>query len=544
MHRNYFTLYHAAMELNERLSGGTITGIHSQEKNELILSFTTAGGLGLQLVIITRNPGLCIFTKEGFQAQARHSARLMTGINGQSVTEVAISPSDREITIRLSDGAILDLQLFSSKANILLVRDNIITDAFKEKSCLAGKPFSAGNESPDLLRTLESLALDKTAFQERFSTGGDASFTEKISEALPGFDRTLIRKLLMRAGNEEDLETLFNAFRPVFYGLLERSVTVTEKENGEPEFTLLPDPFHTGRTFESVLDGLTFYSRAMLRFLETKEELKAYRSKLLLQLKKKQKELDAHNPGMLEEIARNYDNCGHLLIASLYQPRKERKSITVHNIFEPEAPEKTIPLKEALTLQENAGEYFSKAAKTRGKLRTMQERHAGVEKEKAGLVELLAAIERITSPKEACRFLDAQEGIHKTPGSVRSKKITPALPFRIVELSPGVTLLVGKNAENNELLTFSHTRPDDIWLHARGASGSHCVIKGAGMDHLDEIKKAAGIAAWYSAAKHSGLVPVIYTLKKFVRRGKKLAVGQVLVEREKVLFVRPSKDPR
>ncbi len=38
------------------------------------------------------------------------------------------------------------------------------------------------------------------------------------------------------------------------------------------------------------------------------------------------------------------------------------------------------------------------------------------------------------------------------------------------------------------------------------------------------------------------LVPVIYTLKKHVRRGRNLPPGQVVVEREKVLMVKPEKE--
>ncbi len=109
-----------------------------------------------------------------------------------------------------------------------------------------------------------------------------------------------------------------------------------------------------------------------------------------------------------------------------------------------------------------------------------------------------------------------------------------------MNLSASITLLVGKNAANNELLTFSHTKPNDIWLHVRGAAGSHCVLKGTTLHNLVAIRQAAEIAAWYSGAKHSALVPVIYTLKKYVRSGKKLAAGQVIVEREEVLLVKPS----
>ena len=210
------------------------------------------------------------------------------------------------------------------------------------------------------------------------------------------------------------------------------------------------------------------------------------------------------------------------------------------NIFEPGAPDKIIALKEALTVQKNAEEYFSKASKTREKLKKMKERHALLRKETATLEELLAATERISSPREARRFIEQQNTRPGKPGDPTLKNIRTAPPFRTANISPSITLFVGKNAANNELLTFSHTKPDDIWLHARGASGSHCVLKGTTLNNLQAIRQAAETAAWYSSAKHSKLVPVIYTLKKYVRRGKKLATGQVIVEREEVLLVKPS----
>ena len=72
---------------------------------------------------------------------------------------------------------------------------------------------------------------------------------------------------------------------------------------------------------------------------------------------------------------------------------------------------------------------------------------------------------------------------------------------------------------------------------------SHLEIDGSSFCFKPDniVKKAAEIAAWYSAAKHSELVPVLYTLKKYVRRGKNLPAGQVIVEREEVVIVRPSK---
>ena len=314
-----------------------------------------------------------------------------------------------------------------------------------------------------------------------------------------------------------------------------------EKESGEPVFSLLHIAQKETRFFDSILEGLSYYSIKMWQFVETQEELKTVQKKLKRELEKKQKGVDGFKPEMLEGFARNYETSGHLLMASLYQPRTERASITVQNIFEPGVPDTTIRLKEALTLQKNAEEYFSKASKTRGKLKVMQERLTGLKRDKNALEELLAATETITTLKEARRFIEEHSALLGKTGALGQKNNRSPLPFRIVQLSRSTSLFVGKNAANNDLLTFTHARPNDIWLHARGSSGSHCVLKGATLQHLNEIKKAAEIAAWYSAAKHSELVPVMYTLKKYVRRGKNLHAGQVIVEREEVVIVRPSK---
>lgn len=538
MQRNYFTLYHAAMELHQRLAGGHLAEIFSEHKNEVTLSFITLSGQHLQILVVTHTPLLCLYTREGEKKKNVNSASLLTELNMQAVKGVTISPSDREIHIHFAIDAFLVLQLFSSNTNLFLVREERVTYAFKHNSSLAGQPCPATHDKSSVLRELERLAMNKTLFLERYNHLKSENSAESISATLPGFDRTLVHELLQRAKNEQNPEALFTSFQSLFFELLDPQVTVSEKENGEPEFTLLHNSHASCRSFDSVLEGLAHYSITMRRYLETKEELKGMRSKLLRQLEKKQKALEGFSPELLDGFARNYEQCGHLLMAALYQPGNDRKSITVENIFEPGAPDITIALKEALTLQKNAEAYFSKASNTKEKLRIMRERHLLLQKEKAALEELLAATEKISSPKEARRFLEQQN--LRQGGAPALKNIRTAPTFRTVDLTPTITLLVGKNAANNELLTFSHTKPNDIWLHARGASGSHCVLKGTTLSNLAAIRKAAEIAAWYSSAKHSSLVPVIYTLKKYVRRGKKLAIGQVIVEREEVLLVKPS----
>ncbi|MEI8032309.1 MAG: NFACT RNA binding domain-containing protein [Chlorobiaceae bacterium] len=530
MLRNYFTLYHAARELHERLAGGLLNRVLCRQKNELTLSFITPNGEPLQLLLVTGTPLLSFYTKEEAEGTSRNAASLMAAVHGQRVSAVEPSLTDREIFIRLADRHLIVLRLFSPRSNALLLRDNHIIEAFKQNDALAGTIREPSSAQPEILKELEMLARDKELFLQR------------AGQNIPGFDLTLSGKLREKAGPQPTGDTLFTTFQSIFYDLLDPVPSVTELESGEPEFTLLQNHEQKGRTFDSILEALNAYSISMQRFLGVKEELDSFQALLRRQLDKAEKELLAFDPEQLDLLAARYETFGHLLLSALYQPDREPASIKVKNIFDPLEPPLSIPLKPALSIQLNAREYFSKASKTRGKRTAMVERHAGLEGKIRSLSALLAESESITTPRVARRFLAEQSKSGETGKTTGPGKKQKATPFRTVAISKSVTLLVGKNAAGNDQLTFEHTRPDDIWLHARGAPGSHCVLKGASLEGITEIRRAAEIAAWHSSAKHSSLVPVIYTRKKYVRRSKNRAPGQVEVERENVILVRPRKE--
>jgi predicted ribosome quality control (RQC) complex YloA/Tae2 family protein len=101
--------------------------------------------------------------------------------------------------------------------------------------------------------------------------------------------------------------------------------------------------------------------------------------------------------------------------------------------------------------------------------------------------------------------------------------------------------LVGKSASNNDELTLKVAQKNDLWLHAKGVSGSHVVIKNQNNKPFpnEVIHYAAQLAAYYSKSKGSAMVPVIFTPKKFVRKPKGANPGQVFVEKEELILVEP-----
>jgi predicted ribosome quality control (RQC) complex YloA/Tae2 family protein len=107
----------------------------------------------------------------------------------------------------------------------------------------------------------------------------------------------------------------------------------------------------------------------------------------------------------------------------------------------------------------------------------------------------------------------------------------------------GWKVYVGRTNQENDYVTHVFARPDDIWFHVHGASGSHVILRREGRKDNPSAKtleEVASIAARYSQARHSKKVPVVYTLKKYVRKPRKAPAGLALCTREKTIMVEPA----
>jgi len=104
------------------------------------------------------------------------------------------------------------------------------------------------------------------------------------------------------------------------------------------------------------------------------------------------------------------------------------------------------------------------------------------------------------------------------------------------------TVFVGKNAKDNDTLTFRVARSRDMWLHVQGYHGSHVIIQAENQDiPFETILYAASLAAGYSKAKDSDNVAVDYTLKKHVWKVKGAPAGAVNFTQHKTVYVTPQR---
>jgi predicted ribosome quality control (RQC) complex YloA/Tae2 family protein len=541
MIRNYFTLYHLAGELHERLAGGCLTDIHSQEKNELTISFATPDGGRLQLIVTVRSREFSLSTRDGLSRKRRNTAGIMKVANGHRVEVVSMAPRDRELLISLEGGLTLICRFFSADTNVLLSREGRIVDAFKEARELSGTPWEKLQEGESRFRALELCATDEPRFIALLEAS-DSSLPpdRRLASFLPGFDRSLARRLAARARSMAP-EALFEALGTLFFELASPSPSVIEVPGTTPEFTIVDVQEQEHATpFDGIIGALDHYTRRMHRHLQLQGRSGQLQRELRTQLERTSKELAELESARLDEVAARYETFGHLLTAAIGTVTPETGTVCVPDLFGPEASMVTIRVRRELNLQQNAAWYFGKAAKSREKRTAAASRKRLLAERLEKLRSSLDELERSSGVDELRRLAGKGTGRKEATGGSRKSGEGQAR-FRTLLLERGATLYIGRDARNNELLTFGLARPDDLWLHAQGCSGSHCILKGAGLQDTGIIRRAAEIAAWYSSARNSAMVPVMYTLKKYVRKDRK-AVGSVFVEREKVLMVKPVKE--
>ncbi|WP_226163995.1 NFACT RNA binding domain-containing protein, partial [Hymenobacter terricola] len=247
----------------------------------------------------------------------------------------------------------------------------------------------------------------------------------------------------------------------------------------------------------------------------------------------------AHARQRLHALAHEagYRHTADLIMANLHDIPAGATQIEVLDFYTNQP--KLIKLKRTEKPQLTAENLYRKGKNQQIEERQLTERIARREAEAFAALERLEEMDTVPALTElrGLRTWRKQHGLDPTPTAA---KAATELPFRVFE-DRGFTILVGRNAANNDLLTQKYAHKEDLWLHAKDVTGSHVVIRHRAGQPVPEpvVEHAAMLAGWYSRRQHDTLCPVTVTPKKFVRKPKGALPGQVVVERERVVLVKP-----
>ena len=532
---NYHTLRALVAEWQASLVGSALEDVWSQERDELSLTFADRDG-ARTLRVGARPPLLYIVSRDGYARARRNAATLFVQAVGRTLETLLFLGLSGEMTLQVA--------FAGPNSNVFLAADHRVLSAFRNDGALAGTDPPAPRPAPDP----DTFA----AFAERYHAKG-RPIAHAVRRACPLLDRTLGIEAAVRAGLDpnapdnilpREREALFRAVETVRQDLLSPSPRIYRSEDGAPLFSLIALKFARDlkeETFDTVEQAVREGVRRSLahrRFRETFDPLEKA-------LERAASRYDRRMRHMQEALSREsradqYETWGHLLTAQAQDIPRGSEEASLQNLFSG-GENVTVPLDPALSAMENARRFYDRARRARAARKTAGRRMEETRNGAREVRELLDALRGMRTLRALRAFKTEQAGplSRFLPRTEQEKK---RVPFRIFRLPAGYEVWVGRNARQNDDLTFRHAKKHDLWMHARGAPGVHAVLR---LTHRNDapgdgvVRQAASIAAWFSKARGSSLAPVTVAERKYVRKAKGGPPGAVTVEREKVLLVEP-----
>ena len=527
MQFHYHTLQHLADWLNQHFRGERLLTAFSQNKNELVLGFAEEKFLRVGC----HTPLTYIVPVKAFSRARKNVVDLFPDLLDQELLNCRVVPYDRVIVLEFSEGWELIAKMHSISSNVLIRKDGEIVELFNHQ-------LDNDWDYQDEPGSLNEAALEATPEPTK------KAVKEAVRAVSVVYDKLYVDRVLtlMQEGR-----AFGEAFQAVLTETLQNDAYLYRDAN-RLRFSLIPvEEQETVVKAHGVVNGLNLFLRCHFQLESYRLQYKTLDAAIRKPLNKKQGLLSSYLESIqqLEEL-RNPEEIGHILLAYLHEVKSGAKSITLPDLYG--EGELEISLDPKLSPQENATRYYNKHKNRKHKLVHLRSQVEELEEEILEGMADLEAFEALPAPEalvltEQGWAGDAFQAIKPIMKKHRQEEQEAAgrqLPFRVFQLE-GFDILVGKNARNNDELSFHFAGKNDLWLHAKDVTGSHVIIRHrAGKDLPPSVLEyAAQLAATYSKRKQDSLVPVIYTPRKYIRKRKGDPPGLVAVDREQVIMVEP-----
>jgi len=521
---NYFTLIYIAKHLKCNLKNAKFNFAITPFKNVLELFFIVEH-TSKRIIFSTAPTKTAIFFDDYRPPKKSNIRNFFESLGQTGIDNIDLMNSDRLINFEFKNGLQLRFLLFGNSPNAFLINeDEEVIDAFKNpdqqdhRLAPQPKPPKTGKKPSESMKT-----------------------KNKILAVNPQLPRNLLPHLIKQHHlNDYSVDEIEQFVQHITQILLENPQPRVLQSG---EVCLWPKSIidmPTEKTFDTVNECVKFaYRESMyLRQLSIeKGELMSFLDKQLKQHRTLENDLKYADKSL--DRAEEYQKWGHILMANAHEGAPKQKKETLTDIYQPDSTV-TIAVDPQYSFAENAQQYYEKANDAKRNYEESIQRLKRTSKKIEHIKDLRADLEPMRNLKDIRKWKKQQQQDLNELGWGREQSVDQK-PYRTYQLG-SYTLWVGRNAKSNDQLT-SDAHKEDIWLHARGVSGSHVVIRmNNDKDYPQKtiILQAAAIAAYFSKARGNQYAPVMFTKKKYVRKPKGSGAGAVVVEREQVEMVEPA----
>ncbi len=526
MYKSYYFLNRYIIELRQKLINHKVKEIFSQEKDKLIFHLYGDKEIYLEISV---NPGdPFINVKDKFNRARKNTVNFFPQLIGSVIKNVLIASDDRIVLISTNQGEIY-FAIRGQFTNIFFISDKII-EPFKKE------------EAEQLNKFLEEFSEKKylCSFNSINEEELRGKTLEEIRKEFPFIGKDIVNEVKLRLDNNEETDkSLYEVLNVIEH---EKPVLYTDLTSGNIQIGFDKLKIFAGMEKEYFNDLITAFNSYLSKKYYVNSQLskqKIIQSFLDKELKKVINKLNNLQSVIIKgSNETELNKFANLLLININKIKVGADSIELNDIYE-KKNKITIPLDPRLSPNQNVKKYFDKARDSR----INYEKAIKLKSEAQKYFDKLKLVEKKLLNAQSLNDLETimdelklkTEKIEKTKDDFTSK-------FKHYIIEKKYNVYVGKDSANNDLLTTKFAKQNDFWFHARSVSGSHVVLR---VENVKEavpksiLKKTASLAAYHSKAKTAGVVPVSYTLKKYVIKRKGMPIGQVSLTKENVLLVKP-----
>lgn len=546
-------------ELTTTFKGARVNALKQIDQWELVIE-TNQGSLVVSCHPRFKRLMSLEIKEDGIPTHFARTARKLvegsriTGISQKNLERIAEIGFERKDALDRTVRFRLIVELMGSSGNAILLtsKDRVVTYLRKTKRNVAGNTYRPPRDPG----WVEPHVLGRDGLVEAMLEDECAILGDRIQKRIKGFGPLLSREAVYRGGL--DLErTVADCSRAELVKVAEKVIGI-HQDVVEERFT--PSVYYKGEDAVEVscfkLSHLTGLKRkgfksmngAVVEFhskpvqVHRLEEKKKFLLGVVEKKLKSKKTLFEKQRNELREAQKcdAYKIMGDAILMNLRKIKKGASQVWLESPLEPKRKLK-ITLTPGKTPQEAAQGYFAKYKKLKKARPTIKRRLALSKNSITHLESLMKSVEKASSRADLDRLREVliERGLLQR---VAAKKEKVEKQYRRFVTSRGWEVVVGRSARENDEITFRLAKPKDLFFHVSSASGSHTIMRVQGTGRIPgkkDIEEVASIAAYYSKARTSGVVPVAYAERRYVRKPRKAPPGTVLVEREKVVMVEP-----
>ncbi|MDR2939390.1 MAG: NFACT family protein [Clostridiales bacterium] len=549
-------------ELINKLANGKLDKIYQPEPDEIILG-VRAGGANYRL-LLTCNPSfprahLTNINKNNPQTAPIFCMVLRKHLLNGKVTAITQPNFDRVLNIAIESfnemGDLTEKQLIievmGKHSNIILVDSNsVVIDSAKHVSydkssvrqVLPGSKYSL----PPTGNRLDPREYDFTKFYDIVSNA--EGMVSSIYQNYFGISPVVAKELvyiseISSTEKNAGIKRLYDNFYNYVTGPKSEFFIYYDENKRVAEFSCSELKTYSGyskASYGSISTLVDFYYKEKDLFFRVNQkslDIKKIIENNISRCARKAK-LYTKTLADIEDRARLKLH-GELITSNIYNIKKGASEFTCQNFYDENLSDITIKLDPTLTPVENAQKYFKKYNKEKRTFEALQKQIAENQEEQHYLNTILVSLNSCFDETDIKEIRDElySGGYVKKKKNIISKKEKKSKPLNFFS-SDGFSIFVGKNNHQNDFLTMKFANGNDIWLHTEIIPGSHVIIKTNNQPVPEgTIFEAASLAAYYSQASLKPKIPVVYTLKKNVKKPSGAKPGMVIYNNYKTIII-------